>query len=221
MDDFIVVYTEGILRKNPLNAKHIIRWNLHPYTLQTKSDDFYQPYDLFFNFHNAFLTGDIKMAGLLYCVYIDNIFKNKNLARTGNAFIVHKGERKFSTFSHPSDAINLNTLLDSMYWNMIKIADFLNTIKRFYCYDTNSGWAILAACCGCEVIVIPDKRIPETQWYNSSPHFKYGISYGLNNVEHSRSTLCKVADNIKAVDEYCTRTVLEFIKICTHTFNRN
>ena len=142
--------------------------------------------DYWLYFHNLFYD-NIKEPNFLHIIdtKLDS-FKDYGLKRTINACFTYRKknhERNLLNIVHPPDAIEIPYNITDE--ELIKI---FNTCKRFYSYDTETYLNVLAAQCGCESIIVPYKNLTKEDIINSQPSFKYGLAYGLDNLEYANST---------------------------------
>ncbi len=151
----------------------------------------------------------------LHIQYIDfDTFKNLNKKRKGQAYIQKKGLIKIH--KHSKEALFLEPYLHD--WALM--SQILNSIEILYCYDVRSIWPVLAALCGCKVIVVPNilsdyENIQSIDYRNISDLYKYGIAFNdsAQELEHATKTLHLVYDN--AVN-FCINTSINNAKTLIH-----
>jgi hypothetical protein len=85
-----------------------------------------------------------------------------------------------------------------------ELLKLFNTHKTFITYDNNTFHSVQAALCGAISIVIPDGKLNEKDWRNSTKR-KYGIAYG-NNEEQINFALNTVDDLKKIIESELIRS---------------
>jgi hypothetical protein len=80
-----------------------------------------------------------------------------------------------------------------------ELLKLFNTHKTFITYDNNTFHSIQAALCGAISIVIPDGKLTEKEWRNSTKR-KYGIAYGNNKeqIDFALNTIDNLKELIKS-----------------------
>ena len=72
----------------------------------------------------------------------------------------------------------------------------------------------MAAQCGCESVIVPYKDVTKETIVNNQPSFKYGIAYGLDDLEHANSTRSLLRKHLQDLeDKQINDTKIEFKKI--------
>ena len=225
-DDTIVVYPAGIY-SNPLNAKHIVRWMMHPNRL--KELDKYETKGLIVKMHDRPEPyGDKHVAKYLEQRSITSLpilvtgfydfltFRNYGMKREGSCFMIRKGvlkERK-----HPDDALNVEPYCRD--WP--SLAYIFNQKEYFYCYDTGTATVLLAALCGCIPIIIPchNNVLSAQNWRKKAVTNKYGMTYGIDDLEHAKNTINEVPEYLKKCNDDFLETVKNFIELCQNEFTK-
>jgi hypothetical protein len=193
IEDCVVIYPE-IVHGNPINANNVVRWILNtPGKCAGVGDGFYQnkkDNDLIFKY-SSFFHYDGQIDGHMRCSFIDyDIFKNTNQTRDiSECFLVKKGG--MANQYHSNNAVNLAHYESD--WEAA--AELLNRCETFYCYDNECFWVTLAALCGCTVVVIPNTNLSSAEWKDHFPFNKYGIAFGLNELEWANNTKHLVLQN--------------------------
>jgi hypothetical protein len=187
-DDHVVIYSEGVCG-NPLNAKYVVRWLLHQpgynYGLTCFGNS-----ELMFAYNVAYsqnfeLPFSRKANTRLYIPYENLSYYNELGAipfeqRSGVAYCLRKGRDKPRVHDE-SEAI----LIDGL--SHPEIAEIFKRVKTFISYDTKTAYSVFAAMCGADSIVIPDPGVGIESW-EPQEAYRYGLSYGLENLEWARST---------------------------------
>ena len=104
------------------------------------------------------------------------------------------------------DVINMKDTRESIDFELLKL---FNTHKTFITYDNNTFHSTQAALCGAISIVIPDGRLNEEDWRNSTKR-KYGIAYG-NSEEQINFALNTVDDLKKIIEDELIRSEKEIL----------
>ena len=209
-DNMIVIYPE-ITIGNPLNAKNVIRWILNtPGRCSAVSKEaFYSnvaPTDRIFKY-SSFFEYDGNYDGLLTTSYVDyDTFNNRQLCRDiESCFLIKKGG--ISECVHPANSVNLSPHQNN--WDYM--SEIFNRSKYFYCYDNECFWVGLAALCGCITVVCPNTTITFEEWANHFKFNKYGIAFGLDNLQHAVDTLPLVFDHFKFIQNEDLKTVKSMV----------
>lgn len=211
-DEWVVVYPE-IVHGNPYNFKHVVRWVLNtPGVCGGVGSGFYEKKlesDLVFKY-SPFFDYNGKVNGNMRCTFIDYdiFYDKKNIRDIESMFFIKK--KGVKTSIHPRTSLNFaNFQFD---WKVA--AEMLNRSKYFYCYDNECFWVTLAALCGCIPIVIPNTDLTFEQWVEYFPYNKFGISFGVSNIEYATRTIGMVVEHCKDIQQRDLQTVKNFIDIC-------
>lgn len=204
-DDHVAIYSEGVCG-NPLNAKYVVRWLLHQpgynYDLTCFGNS-----ELMFAYNVAYAQRfELPFSRLantrLYIPYENLSYYNEDGAlpyerRSGVAYCLRKGRDKVRVHD-TTDAI----LIDGM--SHVQIAEIFKRVKTFISYDTKTAFSVFAAMCGADSIVIPDPGVSIESW-EPQESYRYGLSYGLDNLEWARSTrplmIAAIKDDFAKTDE--------------------
>jgi hypothetical protein len=216
--DTYVIYPEIIIG-NPLNAKNVIRWVLY-YPGLNGGEMSYADNEIVFCFNKKFVKNtQYENANLLH-VFESKLekFKNLHTNRNTNSFLIKKGHDKFSM--HQSDAflqnIHNGILLDNILHQpnldeeLVKI---FNSSEYFVSYDATSYHSVQAALCGAISIVIPDPHMTREEFFEYEPLFKYGVAYGIEDINWAEETASFVYDNIKELERKSAESVKNMIKL--------
>jgi hypothetical protein len=123
--------------------------------------------------------------------------------RSGSAYCVRKGNGK--QLQHD---LNNSILIDGK--SHAEVADIFKRVKTFYSYDTTTTYSHFAVLCGCDSVVIPDPGVSEIEW-REDPKDRYGIAYGLDNIESARMTAHLVKPMLMEYQKNSVKSVLSFI----------
>ena len=192
-DEFIVIYPEVVFG-NPLGAKNVVRWLLHQPGYH-EGVFYYSPGELIYKFNSAIRDfeypgsktseDDLKVIHYPIDLYYP---PQKESVRSGTAYCVRKGKGKKSIQDHSQD-----TLIDDL--NHSQVANVFRQSKYFISYDEHTAYSIFAVLCGCISVVVPGDGIPIENWYPNEED-RFGIAYGLENIEWSVLTAHKVREHV-------------------------
>lgn len=209
----IIIYPE-IEFGNPFGGENVVRYILNTYHLSKEgaTAPTWGNNDYWLYFHRLFYD-KIKDPNFLHIIDTKlDIYKDYNLERKIEAcFTYRKRSHEKDTLPqiHPYDAIEIKYNLPDH--ELVKI---FNSCKRFYSYDTETYLNVLAAQCGCESVIVPYKDVTKETIVNNQPSFKYGIAYGLDDLEHANSTRSLLRKHLQDLeDKQINDTKIEFKKI--------
>ena len=206
----IVVYPE-ITLGNPLNARNVVRWLLYrpglrfPYKFG--KDEMFFRTDEFSDIPE--LTGG---APQLFLLTINSTYRNENRRnRKGACFIVRKGKGK-TPIKETEGAVRIDGMSHE------DIAEIFNSCEIFYSYDEATFYSQYAAICGCLSVVVPGLFGSRAEWVNAHPIARYGVAYGLDDLEHARSTGHRVMDMLREAELKGLQTVQRFVELTQKRF---
>lgn len=202
-DECIVIYPE-IYGGNPLKAKNVVRWILfHCGRKWDKNDMVYLLWD-FFSINNS-----VRVDGYLRVIDFKlDFFKNFEKERTINSYMVRKGKRIHNEFNkHSEDSVCTDGNIDHE-----TLRDIYNKTNNFVCYDDATYHSVIAALCGADSIVIPNGKDDKDTWIRQLPIFKYGIAYGLDDIDWAKKTKHKLRDYLSSLEIEYDKLLMDFIK---------
>lgn len=209
----IAIYPE-IEPGNPFECKNIIRYILNHYHLPEYDNNVitWSESDYWLYFHEHFYDG-LREPNYLHIIdpKLDT-FKDYGLERKIEAcFTYRKKSNEQNTLNtiHPPNSIEIQYNIPDE-----ELINLFNTCKRFYSYDTETYLNVLAAQCGCESIIVPYKDILKETIVQTQPSFKYGIAYGLDDLEYANSTrhlLINHLQNLEIQQQIDTKSTFEKI----------
>jgi hypothetical protein len=82
-------------------------------------------------------------------------------------------------------------------------------IKAFISYDSKTAYSTFASFCGVDSIIIPDNNVTIEDWLPED--MRYGLSYGIENVEWARKTRPLLLAMIKKDIENTNKVIIDFI----------
>lgn len=213
----IVIYPEIVIG-NPLNAKRVVRYLLNtprPDEKQFGKDDFWLYHNKhFYNYAFDFSSKKTKLVREgepeNYLHFIEprlDKFGDDGSERVGSCYTMRKGAEKGISIVH--DLTNSREIVHNTSFSDLR--KIFNTTKRFYCYDTNTYIATIAALCGCLSIVMPEDGIDKDQWRSKNPAMKYGIAYGEDDIDYALSTIDKVRPYLQELEQESKQQLITFI----------
>lgn len=208
-DDTIVIYPEIVLG-NPLNAKNVVRWLLYydpKRHYEFGADDFFVRVDK--NFDHPAISGD---APDLFLYEINPAYRDEGRKdRKGACFMVRKGGHK-PRIPQTEGAEQLDEKSHE------EIAAAFNRCEVFYCYDEATMYSQYAALCGCLSVVIPGSHTTREAWVDGYEIARYGIAYGLDDLDHARETMHLVRPLLEARSEAGIETVRNLVSLTKNHF---
>jgi hypothetical protein len=91
----------------------------------------------------------------------------------------------------------------------------------FYSYDEATFYSQFAAICGCLSVVVPGRYRNRQEWTADYQIARYGIAYGLDDLEHARATQHLVIDLLREREQAGEATVDRFIELTRARFPRS
>jgi hypothetical protein len=73
----------------------------------------------------------------------------------------------------------------------------------------------MAALCGCQSVVIPSQDLSSEEFYNVQ---KYGIAYGLENIDFAKLTYSKMIDDLKMMEQNTFTQCAKFVELVQNHF---
>lgn len=210
-ENTIAIYPE-IVDKNPLGAKHVVRWLLFSNNEFSKCFERYEN-DLFFFYQQAFQpkSKDLRCAGELQITHLQTeiYFDRKVQSRRGSCHAIRKGkDRKIKP---PLRSILIDKLSHE------EIASIFNKCERFISYDPYTLYSQYAAICGCISIVEPVDNLTKEQW-QPIEELRYGIAYGEEDIEWAINTREKVLPYLKNREKHNQEATKHLINECEKFF---
>ena len=210
----IVIYPE-IERGNPYEAKNVVRYILsqaHTVDLPEGShSSTWGNNDFWLYFHELFYDG-LAEKNILHIIQSKvDLYYDMGIERTIDSCYTYRKSSK-TLNQHPPNSIEVQ------YNNTdAQLLQIFNKCKRFYSYDTETYLNVLAALCGCESIVIPKEGKTRDMIIHKQPSFKYGIAYGLNDIQHAQNTKHLVKSHLENLEQTQIQdTISVFNKVFDH-----
>lgn len=203
-DNSIVIYPE-IVNGNPLKHKNVVRWFLHKPGYHTGKVE-YGKNELYFIFDKFSDDPSINKnpENELFVVQLNQVYKNNNGDRSGSCYLIRKSRNKEIVHD-----FNGSVKIDGMSHS--ENAAIFNKTEYFYCYDEMTMYSQFAALCGCISVVIPSCFDNREDWVKAHPISKYGIAYGMDDIEHAKSTSHLVREYFEDQESESLLTVKKFI----------
>jgi hypothetical protein len=210
----IIIYPE-IERGNPYEAKNVVRYILsqaHTVDLPEGShSSTWGNNDFWLYFHELFYDG-LAEKNILHIIQSKvDLYYDMGIERTIDSCYTYRKSSK-TLNQHPPNSIEVQ------YNNTdAQLLQIFNKCKRFYSYDTETYLNVLAALCGCESIVIPKEGKTRDMIIHKQPSFKYGIAYGLNDIQHAQNTKHLVKSHLENLEQTQIQdTISVFNKVFDH-----
>jgi hypothetical protein len=239
----VVIYPEDVIG-NPSEQKYVVRWLLFfPIPLAVQHYSFENDYicffsDYIFNLYDNLckninienhLTNKINKVNILRIFHFKNDFyKDKNYKREGGTFIIRKGYPPNTFILHKNcrdhKIINKNLKLGLEYNHWMstsheEMINIFNSKKVFISYDPFTFTNIIASLCGCDSVVNKIPGVSYEKWKNSDPFNKYGVAYGVENIEEASKTRDKLEEHIYSMFLENENNLINFIKDIELFFN--
>lgn len=234
-DSTVVIYPEGVVG-NPFEGKYVVRWLLYhtyiadkygttpadPYTRDSlykmfgvdgyDIEDSWSHTDEYFYLFDYYKTKrNIKSKKFLsvYNFRLDE-FQNMGLNREGYCHLIKKNNVETSFIEkYKSDHIPDG--------NWPALIEMFNKKKYFLTYDDSTYFICIAALCGCIPIVLyKDKK---NDYKEKTPHVKYGVAYGFEELEYATETLHLMRPNLESIESESLQTVKDFINFWEEKIN--
>jgi hypothetical protein len=218
----IIIYPEGI-SGNPLKFKKIVRWILYYPTPQVEAtygkDDLLVFYSKEFAskliYNNSFIPINRESPIILSTIDTKkDFYKNLGKRRLHDSVLVYKAEKKGIVISNEHKSLPKVPPYQSPEFYL----NFFNLVDTLYCYDTASYYSVIAAMCGCKVVVIPEKGLTKEDFKNNILGQKYGIAYGKDDLALAITETDQIKPYLSKIEEDSLNTVKEFTKILKEKF---
>ena len=213
----MAIYPE-IVSGNPFeaNAGYVTRWLLNtPGVILGMGDGKYGDNDLVYKYWDYFKApNESKVKGYLRTMDAKlDLYVNRGQIRSGECYIVKKGGKK-RLDKHSPYSVNIDIFKGNEY-----LADLFNEKETFISYDAITFHSVQAALCGCLSIVIPDEGVTKEEYFEKIPHCRYGIAYGMDDIQHAKETQHLLRDVIQGVEDECKVLVRSYINECYKLMN--
>jgi hypothetical protein len=200
---------------NPLNAVNVIRWINNTVGVIGGDEDSWGDGDHIYTYSEIFTCKyPEKIIRILSSTYVDwkhieILKKNKKIYES--CFLIRKGVYYFDNFDqHPKDSIEIAS------WDYYEVTDLISKCKTFYSYDNETFYSLIAPLVGTVSVVIPRDKKTQIDFIGTTPKRKFGVSYGVENIEYSLKTMHLVEDHLKLFEKIDFDSVKNFIADCRH-----
>lgn len=202
-DTDIAIYPE-ITEGNPFRAKRVVRW-----ILNVPNPAIIGPQDLVMQWDPKYNDGSYRQNGILTAWRDYSHFQNLGLPRRGNCYAVRKGGGVSLDQHSPAD-ICIDKYKDSGGDDYL-IRTF-NTSEKFICYDNSTMLVVLAALCGCLVVIIPAAGLTgPPEW-----HFSSGAAWGWDDISRAEATLPFARLALDKMQSDSAFQTIDFVELCRH-----
>jgi hypothetical protein len=215
-DKTVVIYTE-IDRGNPFGIKNVTRWLLYHSSEEIESG--WGENDQVFNYM-SFNTVNKDTTGTLTVVdfHLEDL-KDLHNTRSGFCHTLHK-----DTPHNYQEILDVFQSQDLGEWKSAGaytyLRNFFNKYKYFLTFDNNTFYAVAASLCGCTSIILNDTKYnsPE-EFREKNKVFKYGVAYGMKDIDWAISTKHLVLQHLLDVQREYDKTVDSFIQFWNNKLN--
>jgi hypothetical protein len=210
----IVIYPE-IERGNPFGARNVVRYILSKAHLvdvnDTSHSSTWGENDFWLYYHELFYDG-IAEKNILHLLHPKlDVYKDLQLDRSTESCYTRRKNTKLDVLPDSSWIEVAYSTPDS------ELLYLFNRCKRFYSYDTETYLSVLAALSGCESVIIPEDGKTKEDIVGKQPSFKYGIAYGIEDIQHARDTIHLVRGHLESLEHnQLSETADTFAKITKH-----
>jgi hypothetical protein len=208
------------------NAKYKIIW-----FVSSRNDELSDT-DFVFRFDNHLTNTKRSFDGNLFVPDMNAHFWTKGYyKRTFNTYYIKKAQHRYSMDKIQTmlqEAVGKFGTNDKLI-NLDKTGGYLagdpdhdynkevlQNTKYFWTVDTNTFFSLAAAMCGAISIVIPDET-PKEKWFLSRM-FKYGISYGYDDIDHAINTQTLIPNHLYNLEKESQQEVNKFVEFCYQKF---
>jgi hypothetical protein len=215
-----IIYPE-IIMGNPLNVKNVIRWVLNTPGYIGGDSNTWSNNDLVYSIGDYFkIDESINIEGYLkvWDFKLD-YWRDENMERSIDTHLIRKakgkaGSKKNAIFDmHSNDSICLDGDIAN---DFSKLKEKLNQTKTFISYDSATYYSTIAALCGAISVVIPDGENSKEEYKIKFPLCKYGVAWGLEDIEWAKSTQHKVREYLIEMEKESDDLIDQFIKNTTN-----
>ena len=100
------------------------------------------------------------------------------------------------------------------------MADVFNEHEYFLTFDDKTFLTLAAAMCGCKPIILKNNNISPSEFREKNPLQKYGVAYGIDDLDWVEKTISKVPEYVDYMDEMDNKTIDEFIIFWENKLNK-
>ena len=99
--------------------------------------------------------------------------------------------------------------------DLMELSKIYNSLTLFISFDPHTYHSTMAALCGCQSVVIPSKYLSSEEFYNVQ---KYGVGYGLENIDFAKLTYSKMIDDLKVMEQNTFTQCANFVELVQNHF---
>lgn len=203
--------------KNNNKIKHVARWLLYHVNCQQSVN--VEKGDYVYNFGTFYSCNSIPENKLTMYDYHLNIFYDKKVNRNKKyCFILNK--------KTPENYLEIINNFDATYlgdWKTNGGYEFLfekfNEHEYFLTFDDKSFYSTAAALCGTKSIILTDNDTDPKKYREQNPIQKFGVAYGINDIEWAENTINLVRDNIEKLQIEDEKTINNFLTFWEEKIN--
>jgi hypothetical protein len=150
-----------------------------------------------------------------------DLFTNENQNRTMDSHLFRKAKNRLGSpksiifDKHSEQSVCLD---DGIADNFLLLKETLNKTNLYISYDTATYHSIIAALCGATSVVVPDKTHTKEEWIQKLPMMKYGVAWGLEDVDWAVQTKDKVREHLLELEKESNQMIDDFIQNTTNKF---
>jgi hypothetical protein len=202
-DNVVVIYPE-VVPGNPLMARNPVRWIMYYPGAHGSGDFVYAENECKVTYHDIFVEKtDYKGCPLLHIrdSNIKNFYDMNTQDRKMDVVLIKKGQLGSQSIQERSDkylspfasglGISEITLFDEIIASSKSMQDLnvaFNKVRYFISFDIETYHSVLSAMAGCISVIVPTDSVTKEELFEKLPDWKYGIAYGLGDLEHASST---------------------------------
>lgn len=201
-----VVYAETV-RGNPLQATRVIRWIL--FIPDPDVQKTWAPTDRLLGYVDtyAWVSQNLYQRALhtaqsLCWVHVPVVTRPWRRDRQGAWFTIRKGTQAHVRLPHPLPPLPTEyTWRSAEQLSHAALVERLHTAVIFATYDLWTFASLLAPMNGCISLVIPHPEISCKQFHEHWPMAKFGVAYGVEELDWARDTMCFVEGYLRTYFE--------------------
>lgn len=196
----IAVYPE-IVSNNPDNYKYITRWKLNHAVLPDDGLTF------------AWEKNMDEEKLLTVSVIEPHLWTPYDGPRSGVAYWIGKGS--FDSSVIPEGAFEINR---GNFTQREVLADRIKTLDYLISFDSFTAVNLEAILCGTPVVIISNHDYWTREKVESHDYYKYGVSWGMENIEKAREEVHLAFDNYQSFLPIFDKRIDDFIQLTQDTF---
>lgn len=191
----IVIYPE-IVWGNPLNVKCVVRYIMNDGHITLNRKDTWEDSDFWLYYSELFYDGLREKNILTILESFVDFYEDKKLERTiKSCHTFRKNPNPKQILHDPATSIQIHP-----GHSRLDLLDIFNKCERFYSYDKKTYLNTIAALCGCNSIIVSDDYSDYDKIITNTPSTKYGVAYGLHNLDHIEKTKHKLRPSLRELE---------------------